>query len=250
MNDYTSVADLYDLYVNDTADLGFWSRCAARATAPILELTAGTGRATVALRSASTQSLVALDLSPAMLRVLAARFRNGPRPVWAVGGDLTSLPLRTGQFGLVVIPFNSLGELTDGSQRAAAMSEMHRVLAPSGCAVVTLHNPARRRQTLDAKVHRLGPFRVGARRLEVLVCGRLLSSDLAQSEQTYRIRNAAGRVLEERRLTLRFALLDAAELRRMTTDAGLALEALFGDYDESAYVPASSPFILAVLRRA
>lgn len=250
MNDYTSIAELYDSYVADTRDHAFWSRQAAQATGPILELTAGTGRATVALLRASSQPLVALDLAPAMLRRLVARVRHASRPAWAVAGDVTRLPFSSGQFGLVVIPFNSFGELIETPERAVALRELRRVLAPAGRAVVTLHDPARRRQTLDGEVRQLGPFPAGDRRLEVLVRGRLITSELAESEQTYRVLGAGDRVLEERRLTLRFVLPDAASLVGMAVEAGLEVQALFGDYDESPYVPGNSPFVLAVLRRA
>ena len=249
MNDYSSVADLYDLYVTETGDHSFWSRCAAQATGPILELTAGTGRATVALRVASAEAVVALDLAPAMLRRLVARFRDEPRRVCAVGGDLTTLPFPADRFGLVVIPFNSLGEVIEAPQRAAVMCELRRVLAPTGRAVVTLHDPTRRRQTLDSEVRRHGPFGAGDRRLEVLVRGRMLSAELAESVQTYRVRGAAGQVLDERRLTIRFVLPDASSLVNMAGTAGLEVQALFGDYDESPYVAAHSPFIVAVFGR-
>jgi SAM-dependent methyltransferase len=251
MNDYTSVADLYDSYVRDVRrDLAFWGRRAARATGPILEITAGTGRATVALRSASAQPIVAVDLAPAMLCRLAARFREPPAPVWPVGADAARLPLASARFALGVIPFNSLGELIEAEARAAALRELHRVLRPGACAVVTLHDPDHRRQTLDDTRRRLGPFRAGDRRLEVLVRGRLVGSDLAESDQTYRVLGPGGEVLEERRLTLRFVLPDATALVRMAAEAGLELQRLYGDYDESPYAPGASPFIIAVLRRA
>jgi hypothetical protein len=34
MNDYTSIADLYDLYVTDTRDHAFWTRRAEEAPGP------------------------------------------------------------------------------------------------------------------------------------------------------------------------------------------------------------------------
>ncbi len=249
MNDYTSIADLYDLYVTDTSDCMFWSRWAAEATGPILELTAGTGRATVALRSASAQTIVALDRAPAMLRRLVTRVHGARYPVWAVCGDMTALPFPAGQFGLAVIPFNSFGELVEASQRAAALRELYRVLTPTGRAVVTLHNPPQRRRTLDGSVRRLGPFGAGARRVEIFVRGRLISADLAESEQTYRLLDTADCVLEERRLALRFALPDADSLIRAARDSCLELNALFGDYDESPYAVETSPSIIAVLKR-
>ena len=250
MNDYTSVADLYDSYVTDTRDHAFWSRRAAEATRPILELTAGTGRATVALLGASSQPIVALDLAPAMLRRLVARFRRGPRPVWPVAADMTRLPFSSGRFGLVVVPFNSFGELIETADRAAALREVCRVLTPAGRAVLTLHDPAQRRKTLDGQLRRLGPFPAGDCRLEVLVSGRLVTADLAESEQTYRVIGVGDEVLEEHRLVLRFVLPDAESLVGMAAEAGLDVETLFGDYDESPYTPGSSPFILAVFGRA
>ncbi len=250
MNDYSNIADLYDLYVTDTSDYPFWSRWAAQARGPILELTAGTGRATAALRAATAHPIVALDLAPAMLARLVARFGCGSPAVRAIAGDLTALPFAGDRFDLVAIPFNSFGEVIEAHRRAAALRELRRVLAPSGRAIVTVHNPARRRRTLDGSVHRLGPFDAGQTRLEVLVRGRLLRSDLAESEQTYRVLDAADRVLEERRASLRFVLTDAVSLAGMAEVAGLEVAALFGDFDESPYAPAKSPFIVAVLRRA
>ena len=249
MNDYTSVADLYDSYVTDTRDHAFWTRWAARAEGPILELTAGTGRATVALLQAGSQPVVALDLAHPMLVRLVARFRQGQRRAWAVGGDITRLPFPSGQFGLVVVPFNSFGELVETRERAAALAEMRRVLAPTGRAVVTLHDPVQRQRSLDGEVRRLGPFSAGDCRLEVLVRGRLVTADVAESAQTYRVLDARNHVLDERRLVLRFVLSDATTLGGMARESGLEVQALFGDYDESPYTPGASPFILAVLRR-
>ncbi len=275
MNDYSGIADLYDLYVTDTSDHPFWARWAAKAAGPILELTAGTGRATTALRAGSGHPVVALDLAPAMLERLVARFRCGSGHVHAVAGDLTELPFAGDRFDLVVIPFNSFGEIIEAHRRAAALREMCRVLTTSGRAVVTLHNPARRRRTLDGSVQRLGPFSASAQvdpcelrrtrrscagagsegaqagtTLEVLVRGRLLGPNLAESEQTYRVFDAAGRLVDERAISLRFVLPDAVSLTGMAEAAGLELQSVFGDYDESPYAPASSPFIVAVLRRA
>jgi hypothetical protein len=245
MNDYTGIADLYDSCVTGTRDHAFWSGLAAEAVGPILELTAGTGRVTVALSRACSERVVALDLAPAMLQRLVARVRESSQRVCAVAGDLTRLPFSSKHFGLVAVPFNSLGELVEESARAAALGELRRVLAPMGRAAVTLHDPEQRRLTLDGEVRRLGPFATAGRRLEVLVRGRLIGPDVAESEQTYRILDA-DRVLEERQLTLRFALPDVESLVGMAAKAGLEPQAVFGDYDESPYVRGKSPFIIAL----
>ncbi len=247
MNDYTRIADLYDAYVTDTRDRAFWARRAGEAAGAILELTAGTGRVTAALLSGS-EPVVALDLAPAMLQRLVAR--HAAAGVRAVAGDVTRLPFSSGRFALVVIPFNSFGELTEPGDRAAALKETRRVLVPGGRAVVTLHDPVPRRRTLDGGTRRLGPFQLGDRCLEVLVRGHLVTEDLAESDQTYRVIEGRDHLLEERVLTLRFVLPDADALIAMAREAGLEVESLFGDYDESPYAPGCSPFILAVFGRA
>ncbi len=250
LNDYTRIADLYDLYVSDTRDHAFWTRHAARAAGPILELTAGTGRATVALQAGATRPVVALDLAPAMLARLTARVARGLQPVRVVAGDATRLPFAPARFALVVVPFNSLGELTEREDRVRALQEVRRVLAPAGRAIVTLHDPVQRRRTLDDAVRVLGPFPSGDRRLEVLVRGRWATPPVAESQQTCRLLDAHDRVLEERRLTLRFVLPDAASFAAEAGHAGLRAQTVYGDYDESPYVPGESPFMIAVMRRA
>jgi hypothetical protein len=82
----------------------------------------------------------------------------------------------------VVIPFNSLGKVTEAAQQRVALRELRRVLLPAGRAVVTLHNPSRRRLRLDGDARTLGPFAAADRRLEVQVRGRLLGPELAASE--------------------------------------------------------------------
>jgi SAM-dependent methyltransferase len=246
MNDYSSIADLYDLYVTDTRDHAFWTRRAAEAAGPILELTAGTGRATLALRAESRVPIVALDSSAAMLRHLTARLVDAAVPVRAVCGDLCALPVASGAFALAVIPFNSLGEVIEAADRRRALQELRRVLTLAGRAVVTLHNPARRRLTLDGMPRTVDSVS-GDRRLTVRIEGRLIGPDLAASEQTFRLLKPSGAVIEERRITIRFALPDLDALRAMAEDVGLRVHRIFGDYDESPFVSQSSPFIVAVL---
>jgi SAM-dependent methyltransferase len=249
MNDYDAVADLYDAYVTDTRDHAFWSRWAARASGPVLELTAGTGRATLALARGASGPVTALDLSPAMLAQLVRRLRGEGKTVHAVAADMVRLPLPAGHYALAVIPFNSFGELVGERERVAALRELRRVLRPDGRAIVTLHDPVSRRRSLDDQPRVLGPFPSGDGTLDVLVRGRSTGIDSAESEQVYRLRDQAGRLVEERRLTLRFVLPDEDSLRTMAAGTDLDVEAWFGAYDESPYVPGCSPFMITVLRR-
>ncbi|MCI0372702.1 MAG: class I SAM-dependent methyltransferase [candidate division NC10 bacterium] len=101
---------------------------------PILELTAGTGRATIALVG-ERRSVVCLDPPHPMLQGLVRRFAPlTPRPVCA---GASALPFAARTFGLLGIPFNSLGEITEatiggrgGGSRSGFAASAERRLPP------------------------------------------------------------------------------------------------------------------------
>jgi len=116
-------------------------RRAARELAPpfpgllVLDIGCGTG-AFLASYAAAGCRVAGLDASAEMLA--AARRRLGPGAV-LVRGDAGALPFPSGAAGLVTATmlFHSL-TLT---ARGAALAEMARVAAPSGCVVVADHRP-------------------------------------------------------------------------------------------------------------
>ncbi len=138
---FTSVASRYDL-MNDLMSGGLhrlWKRFAIAALAlpphaRVLDLACGTGDLTLRLaRRQETARLVACDRNPAMLRLARAKLEDdghlGVRPVCA---DAEALPFPDASFDAVIIGFG-LRNVTHPEQ---ALAEMHRVLAPSGRAVV------------------------------------------------------------------------------------------------------------------
>lgn len=99
----------------------------ARVLAPqrVLELAAGTGVATTALRSAlPAAAITATDLNPPMVAYAEARV---PGPVWEVA-DAQQLPYADGSFDLVACQFGVMF-LPD---RVAAYQGICRVLRPGG----------------------------------------------------------------------------------------------------------------------
>lgn len=94
----------------------------------VLDLGAGTGQASHALRRRFRGALVvALDLAPAMLAVAARRAR-WPRRFERVAGDACALPLRAGSCDLVVANL----ALPWCADLDLALAEVRRVLAPRG----------------------------------------------------------------------------------------------------------------------
>src|SRR3954462_14647971 len=96
---YHEILPFYDLELADRGDGGLW---AWAASAPpgcrVLELGAGTGRATASLARTGAQ-VVALELAPEMIAVARQRL-SGLSNVWFVAADMREAPLRS-RFDLV-----------------------------------------------------------------------------------------------------------------------------------------------------
>jgi SAM-dependent methyltransferase len=248
---YDAVADIYDAYVRADFDLQFFREEAARADGPILELMAGTGRVTTVL-AASSAPVTCVDRSARMLRRLAARFGSRPRNPHIVCTDVRALPFDR-PYALVAVPFHSLAEIVHASERRMALAEVQRLLAPAGRFVVTLHNPARRRETLDGRPRHLGdvPLPGGDGQLGITITGRLdPASNVATMDQEFVARNQAGVELWRRTQVLRFALIGREDMEAAARAAGLSVLACYGDYDRSSFDAHTSPYLIWVFERS
>lgn len=248
MNDYSSVADLYDLYVRATFDLAFFEAEVRRAEGPVLELMAGTGRVSRAIAPCAA-SLTCVDRSAPMLRHLqAACAQRIPAPL-IVCADVVALPLDRA-FALVIVPFNSFAELVSPATQAQTLGETHRVLRDGGRLIVTLHNPAIRRRSLDAGRRLLGRFpRPGGGSLELWARDTRTGEGTAASLQTYRLLDRAGALERVHELTIAFALIEPPALVGFAQAAGLRVSACYGDYDRSPFDASTSPFFICELAR-
>ncbi|MGD8395899.1 MAG: ubiquinone/menaquinone biosynthesis methyltransferase [Candidatus Eiseniibacteriota bacterium] len=127
---FDAVAPRYDL-LNRVLSLGIdrqWRRQTIRAVALrpgelLVDVCGGTGDLAVeALRRTPAARALVVDLSAAMLRV--ARRRGGA----VVAGDAVRLPVASGRAHAVVVGFG----IRNVDDRAAALGEFRRVLAPGG----------------------------------------------------------------------------------------------------------------------
>ncbi len=249
-NDYDVVADLYDAFVQIDFDLEFFRQLARDCGGPLLELMAGTGRATRALHEGCSD-LTCVDLSLEMLRVLRGKLADRTPAPLVVCADVRALPLADARFEMAVIPFNSFAELTWPEDQRAGLAEVNRVLAPGGTFVCTLHNPAVRRRTLDGQTRERGSFELeDGGRLQLIVRGTLDdATGLAVSEQTYRLYDPAGSLRDERRQTVRFALLTRDGFVDLADGAGFEPTELAGDYDGSPFADDSTYMIWRLKKR-
>jgi SAM-dependent methyltransferase len=127
------------------ADLPLWRELAGSAEAgladPILEVGAGTGRVTLDLARAGHR-VSALELDPELLGAL--RRRVAGMTVQAFGGDARTFELRHRDFGLCVVPMQTVQLLGGQAGREAFLRRARAHLRPTGllaCAIVTELDP-------------------------------------------------------------------------------------------------------------
>jgi SAM-dependent methyltransferase len=161
------------------ADLPLWRELADRHPGPILDVGAGTGRVALDLARAG-RSVTALDLDPALLGALKQRAARAE--VQTVCADARSFELSRRDFGLCVVPMQTI-QLLDGSARRVAFLRTARAhlrrggllacsilaaLEPFDCADGDI-GPTPETARVDGAVYLSRPTRVGVLGRSVLI---------------------------------------------------------------------------------
>jgi len=185
---------------------------------PVLDLCAGFGRHTTALRELGLPAF-GLDLSMDLLRGAEAPELRGRM----LRGDARALPFLDEAFRTVLMLFSSFGYF-DERTNVAVLADVARVLVPGGRAVFDLMNPARIRRTLvpESRREEADYLLVERRRLEDE--GRRVVKDVV-------MRDAAG----ERRWSEDVRMYEPAEFDALCAKAGLAVERRDGDFGRSGF---------------
>ncbi len=239
---YDAVADLYDAVVTFDADLPFLVEAARAAGGPVLELTAGTGRASLPLAREGVE-LVCVDGSRPMLDVLERRLRDERLAAEVVCADVRDLDLGR-PFPLALFPFHALHELVEPDDRARALAAVRRHVADGGRFVCTLHNPAVRAASIDGEERALGEGADAAgRRVELR--GRFTldpATTIVTGTQTWSVDG-----VERATVPVRFALFAPDAFEAEARAAGFEVEERFGDYDRAPFDAERSPHAIFVL---
>lgn len=242
--DFDQVADLYDVYVRSDADVGFWIEEAPPAPCDVLELMCGSGRIGYHLINAGYR-YTGVDYSDGLLGRFRDKLAGTKHTGELIHADARFLALPQ-SFDFIFIGFHALSEVLGTEARLRLLQNARERLRPSGRFTFSLQNPAMRKLSLDGKTSApvAAQFDDGGRSLEFSY--QLLPpspTGRVTGLQFYRIKDAEGRILEERELEIRFDLVDKTEAEDLIARAGFRVERLWGNYDRTAFLQ-TSPFMI------
>ena len=238
---YREILPYFEQELADRGDCGFWEELAAAPPgARVLEIGAGTGRATLALARHAAR-VVAFDLAPELVAVARQRLRGSPN-VKLLVADARTFAFAE-RFDLIVAVDDPLVHLVRSSERAEALANVARHLAPGGRFVLDAawFPPEKRRAAAgpEGLVQERHASR-GLKVREVWHCHPRTRRCEARFEYEVGGKAAASAAFPGR-------LWSREELRRRARAAGLKVTALWGDYDRSPWSRQSSPRLIAEL---
>jgi len=148
MDEYASIADVYDLWSADmTADVPFYVSEAVAAKGPVLEVGVGTGRVAVAMARAGAE-VVGIDVSPSMLTRAKDRVDREELDgrISLVEADMRTVDLgRT--FALVVLPYRVFCHALTTDEQVQTLTTLRNHLQPGGRLILNV--PIPRAEDLD-----------------------------------------------------------------------------------------------------
>lgn len=253
-----ALARYYDLDLeSDPQDLDMYLAFADASGSTVLELMAGTGRVAVPLALAGF-SVTAVDNDPAMLARAATRWQavaDRARKRGAldlVEADVTTLAVAK-RFDLVIVALNSLLLLDGRAAQARAMKVVAQHLKPKGRAVIDVWLPHPEDLALyDGRLvlDWIRDDRESAKSVSKTTAARYDSgariAHITSFFDAWRDGEPPART--SRQDTISF--LNADELERFATDAGLVVETVAGDYEMGQFGTDSERVVMVCSRQS
>jgi len=200
---------------------------------PILDLCCGSGRHALALCEQGMETVVALDLSEALLHEARETLGGCSEGTSLLRADMLHLPFHDGSFRWVTNFFTSFGYFSDDGANLGVLLEMARVLQPGGMVWMDYLNEEHVRAYLDPWTERVVE---GLRVREE----RRLTQNGQRLEKIIRITGAEG----EKTYRESVRLYSREELGDLFACAGIKTVVCFGGYDGSPCDPEASRLIL------
>ena len=253
--EYDRFSDIYAVWTDTAAstrsNLAFYVDAYLAAEGPVVELGVGDGRIAVEA-AARGRAITGVDLSSAMLdrcrrRATAAGVLDR---LTLLQGDFRSFQLEA-PAGLIALPYHSLGHLLTLDDKRAALTHVYGQLAPGGRFIFDdfLMTPAlmdhMRRVQLRAAYQ-------SAAGLDTLLWVTSLVDEASQRIGVVTWEDEAdaeGLLVRRRYRRLSLSWIEPAQARALLSDAGFQVEACFGDFVRTPFVPGTADEQVWVARR-
>lgn len=249
INNYDTVADLYDIYVPVTFDVDFFLKETQKTTGEVLELMSGTGRVSIPLLEAGVK-LTCVDLSAESNTILKDKLLRLGLKADVYTADVCELDLAK-KFDMVVIPFHSFAHITSPDDQRRALARIQQHLLPGGTFICTLGNPKMRQQAVTGQLRLLRTYSLpdsGKLLLWVLENNDEDDEQVVEAKQFYEEYAANGVLRSKRLLELHFRLTHRDEFEELAKAVGFKVKAFYGDYAWSEFND-DSPFMIWILEK-
>jgi SAM-dependent methyltransferase len=209
-----------------TEDVPFYVGLAVDTAGPLVELAVGSGRVAIPVALATGRTVIGVDSSPAMLAQARAAAREAGVTLDLREGDMRDLALAE-PAGLVYCPYRALFHLPTWADRRRVFEGVARSLRPGG----------RFAWNVFAFDHRIAA-RVDGRHQDAPVPHRV-GFDIPDNRMDLTLDDGATSSLWWATKNEWLGLLDVA---------GLALEALYGNFDRSPLTAESREYVFVAVR--
>lgn len=250
--DYVQWARVYDIFYEAGPELEveFYLELMRECDGPVLELGVGTGR--VAIPAAlEGHHIVGIDLHAPMLDVAKAKAAKvGPSrgSLELIHGDMTELRLPYREFGLVIIPGNSLGLVLTEQAQLATMAAAEAYLKPGGVLAFSMYNAVAEMIECNDSEHFLLGVVDDARDQQRYILSGINHFDTERQindcTQIMETVSDDGDVLQRQELRVVTRYLTRAQAANMAVKAGLQVDHIYGGFDRSEYTDSSDEMIL------
>lgn len=255
--DYEQWAGVYDIFyaVGPELEVDFYLDLMRQCDGPVLELGVGTGRVAIPAALEGIR-IVGIDLHETMLNVARGKADAAgltPGTLDLMQGDMTDLDLPCREFGLVIIPGNSLGLVLTESGQQATITAAAEHLKPGGVLAFSMYNISDEIiDSDDSERFLLGVVEDASRAKRHILTG-INSFDRCKQindcTQFMESVSTDGEVLERQELTVVTRYVTYSQAGCMVSNAGLHVEHVYGDFDRTAYTELSDEMIF-VCRKA
>jgi SAM-dependent methyltransferase len=238
---YDEILPFYELEAAGRQDLAFWKTvCRRRGPDRVLELGSGLGRVTEVLARAA-RFVAGIDISLPMLA--RAHRRTAPDRIDLAAADMRRMPF-VESFDLVAAPSDPMSHLLESEDRAATLAAVAAALRPGGTFL------------LDGLHRRPGEKK--ERRRRVSIARGVLSireswipldrRNLWRASYLYRVRTENGAC--EKAASFEARAWDPGEVVPLFQSCGLAVGAIWGNFDMDPFTPGSPRIIVAATKDA